>query len=209
MTTPMVCWHIPRTGGTSLRNSAAVAGIDIRSSEPWSDAPALVNYRHLTPCDAIDVGLVSREELLGVPNIIVVRNTWDRLVSLFCLFHYRGNPGLKEIATRLAPTFERYVLWCTEREPSEEPALNYHEVNFRCRSQLCWLDGLDQHIRIFDFGNLAAAWDVIANHFHTPSPLLHANRSPRKPYREYFAPDLRDRVADFYHEEISRFGFTF
>ena len=202
----MILWHIPRTGTTSLRHAAYEAGIKELRDTAWSaDAGCLQTYHHMTPSDVLVLGLATVDQIRNTPSVLMVRNTWERLVSLYHLFHQRGGPGLRAIAAKFGPDFESYLDWCMYgvREVSR------HEANYQCRPQIEWLRSLSLTCHIVQHPNVPMAWDSICRHFGTKGELPLHNSSSHRPYQTYYTKEYRDKVADHYHKEIERFGFTF
>lgn len=203
MNVSVILWRIPRTGTTSLRHTAHQAEIPERKCLAWdATTPSLITYGHSTPPDVIARGLATAEQLCSVPNMIVVRNSWDRLVSMFHLFHQRGT-GLDVIARRYGPTFPAYVEWCCRGER----ATGQHERNYQCRPQTEWLEIVEPEV--FVFPDVARAWKRIAEHFGKEHNVLHVNGTKRRAYRDYYTAKLRGMVAKHYREEIERFGFAY
>ncbi|WP_294222706.1 sulfotransferase family 2 domain-containing protein [uncultured Shimia sp.] len=115
-----------------------------------------------------------------------VRNTWDRLVSLYFSPHF-GRTKFD------AQDFHRFI---------EDTASMSQSAFVMVDSRL----GIDRFLRFEhlaeDFGELCAQLGIQAT-------LPHLNQSVHAAYAQYYDPEARKLVEDLYAEEIEQFGFKF
>lgn len=151
----------------------------------------------------------------------VVRNPWDRLVSIY---HYIGRRSY----------FANSPIRCSGAEFSQWLQLNLanrqteipdsaidgnrrstHSLlgsQFWFSSQLSWIAGRHRVIRvdtILRFENLKNDFDMFCKSRDIQVQLPHINASDRRPYQEYYDRSLVGLVMAHYSKEISYFGYKF
>lgn len=205
---PVLLLRIPRTGTTSLRHGLKAAGVQECSVKEQDPKAGFMTASHHTLQEIVDKRWLTRDALSCLPIFIAVRNPWERLVSLYSWFRQSTDEGLRQIATAYAPTFSSYVDWCT----SGHREITQHERNFQCRPQTDWLtvDGLFVRMAMGRFERLEDLWvSLLQATGACRTHLLHRNTSMHEHYREYYTPEDREKVADFYSKEIELFEYTF
>lgn len=166
--------HIPKTAGSSIHR--AFNQLTIPAGEPRWHAPA----------SRYD-GWVAE----GYRLFTVVRNPWDRLVSLN---HYLTRHG------QVVPT-ENLIHWVTSTTrtlgPILQPSLEY------------WFDREIPHVLRFE--NLEEDWRLFAEMTGAPAALPHENKSTRRlaSYREYYSESEAATVGRICGWECARFGYWF
>jgi chondroitin 4-sulfotransferase 11 len=176
--------HINKTGGTSVERALGIPLIH----------KTAIEYRD-------DIGA---ERWARRFRFAVVRNPWDRAVSQF---HYRkmiNETGLQN--SKLAfKEWLRHVY--VERSPE------YMDEERMFLPQWAWVAD-EQNERIVDyvgkFEQLQTTWDEICDRLERKRTVLpHVKKSSRKDYRNYYDPESRAIIAEFFREDIERFGYTF
>jgi len=135
-----------------------------------------------------------------------VRNPWDRFVSCWADRVRRGFYeewyGTPEPDT----TFVEFVRLATKKNPYTVDGHFRMQSAFLKTKRGAWVPD-----EVFRFERLHEDWAThIAPRFgwnELPSQKL--NKSDRPPYREMYTPYTRDAIADFYREDIERFGYEF
>jgi len=228
----LILWRIPRTGTTSIRRGLVAAGVEEMVARNWDRSKTgFVTFGHSTPAEVLYQQLATEAELHEMPQLIIVRNPWERLVSLFQLFHQQARgSGLRELAERYAPTFAAYVDWCVSCERVTE----YHARNLQAARQTDWLlpeaaymtinrstiymrfehpftyDGkVNPAYYVGRFEELPLVWEWLCNWFGCTGKLPHHNGSRRGPYQEYYSPTDAAKIGEHYACEIEMFGFQF
>lgn len=126
-----------------------------------------------------------------------VRNPFDRFVST-CFFLNRDNPNFAEGAADFmkraltVPRFRQRVLVRPQ-----------YQLLTDARGQIA----LD---KVGRYENLQASYDAICAKIGIPpSPLRKTNESKHNSFVEYYDDDLRAIVADFYKDDLNKFGYDF
>lgn len=205
LTTRFVFIHVPRTGGTFVRQ------LFLEAAPPEWHSRILEG--HPGACDI-------PAELHHLPRIAVVRNPFDWYVSWF---HYMlqigGNPIFEAVAPSAGdPDFKRCI-----RDLLELPVTRFFPVpeEGRCLS-FSWyfhhLLGEDlEAVRIARFENLRQELArVFASVVALPEPFARriaeappANPSHRERYRSYYDADLVRAVEHADRPLLDRFGYRF
>lgn len=166
-------FHIPKTGSTSVG----------RWFEAKNGGPGLIP-RHHTP----DQHLLacSKEELRDWPKHVVVRNTWDRIVSW-----YKYDMRNKSTGQKRKLTFEAFVGNMIATRDIKPRGIG--------SPQTLWVS--DQpHMFVHRFERINRDFPGVERR----------NVSlDRSPYMDFYSEILAERVFDTYRDEIERFEFTF
>lgn len=174
--------HVPRTGGTAVRHALDIAQ---RKREHWRS----VYWRE-------QFGVQAWRELF---TFTIVRNPFDRLVSL-CAFLHRSSPGALDV-----DTFRAWV-----RAGARTDALGRVPVLYAgertathvCAPQTAYTS--DVRCVLF-YEHLAAAMREL---FHVE--LARENASARgRDYRVYYDRATIDRAARMYKSDLDAYGYSF
>lgn len=205
---------IPRTGGTSIW-----AAIDSKETAKTRTSQRIVHTRQWY--SNVDITTFEHQGFKSLPQAIreaytpettdvftVVRNPWDRLVSIYERLRTGRIDEQRALKTMCIydMTFEGYV--------REFVLLNLHsKVNSPYREggwsfanpQVSWINSYLQPdaIRVFRFEKLQEVFDWLG------LPICHHNAVSHKPYQEYYTPELRDAVGEFYKQDIETFSYSF
>jgi len=192
----VVMVHIPKTAGTSIRNTLGMYPADRSKPDPGFK-------QHLTAQEIIEV--IGRANWDEAFTFAVVRNPWDRMVSEY---HYRSrHKRFKENGWDIS--FEEYV-----RGTISDGALPFDPPHKFIQPQVAWLKDKQGNICV-DF---IARYEQLTTDFNTikekinrrSRPLQAHNRTSRnRDYTVYYSPELRDLVGAFYKEDIEYFGYAF
>jgi hypothetical protein len=199
--------HIPKTAGQTVAHELDVCKLvsipAIRFRSPWCGRLTFGHIHYPTLCQHGHVPDAFRRTAF---TFTFVRNSWDRLVSLY---HYlRGRRWAMHPSTNF-----RTFLYLVRDHAFEEPGL-FNAVGIsQAASQLAWIrsDGTEFPSFIGRYENLAADLAIVAGEIGCPDAALRSclNPSSRGHYRDYYDAELRDLVANVYEEEIDRFTFRF
>ena len=183
--TDFVFIHINKTAGTSI--------IDV-IGKPFR--------KHLTAKEVIDV--IGQKKWDAAYKFTVVRNPWDKVVS-----QYKHN--IKVNSSNMANHTISFREWlcCTYGEPKNEfyyarPQMFYPQVE--------WLKNYHEEIdvdKIIRFENLNAGINEVFRVLAIDRTLPHLNRTARTEYRDFYDDETREIIADWFHDDIREFSYTF
>jgi hypothetical protein len=210
----LIFLHLPKCGGTSIE--VALTG------RPWHQN-GLRQHQHLTAVETRE--LYGAEIFRSYFKFAIVRNIWDLLVS-----HYLwGCSGLRgrgvswfrwgwewghpfDSARRRwvrRPTFAEYLADI----PGFNRRLHFSHTGQDLTRQLdaISIDGQIAMDYVGRFEDLPDEFRKICQLARaSPPELPHHLKSRRtRHYSDYYAPELRDLVAERYRRDIEAFGFTF
>jgi hypothetical protein len=191
--------HVPKTAGHSLtlalkshgETFARVAGLKDIACTPQTRIKRVEHAR------ARDIArILGHETWSSLFSFGVVRNPWDRMVSLF---HYgRQRPSQARSEELPFKTFECFVL---ERNRAPRQMSDW----------LCDDDGQQLVSKVFRFESLENDYPTILKQCSIVdgAPLSHVNASRHQDYRSYYSDHLAEAVADLFATDIERFGYRF
>lgn len=206
--------HVPKTGGTSIEK-AILRSLNLT----WEQREKLSLFDNRTPSDVpvahmsgpeyVRFGYLTEQQWVDYFSFAFVRNPWDRLVSEY---RYRFSHGM---------SFAEFVDYSFSTELEEE---RRHII-----PQSSFLDGVDFIGRFeslkHDFATVAERIGISVNlEHHNAGEESKAsivwrklnrmlfNRDPgvpKAPFQSYYTPELRDRVGEYYAQDVGRFGYRF
>ncbi len=175
----------------------------------WNPEVDFTNVEHRSALAFIESEVFTQEWFDGCYRFAFVRNSWDRLVSLWEYLRSFRLRRKQRPSNRFLLDFGDFVREVCSRSRYVRPLdhKNVRDLN-QANSQLEWLKwGIDFVGR---FENLHEDWRRLCNEIEMPHyPLEHFGATSRRDFRSYYTIDLRRRVAEFYAEEIERFDFKF
>ncbi len=201
--------HIPKTAGQSIERAfLADLGLSWATRAPlllrYNDTPALGPPRlaHLRAPDYLRYCYISPALFERYFKFTVVRNPWDRAVSLY---HYLAS-GMD------------FAAFCAELEATLAQGSHWY-----LDPQIDFLAGDDGAIRVDHvarFEHLGEEIEKIRTRVGLASVLAHTNASGATPadagadaraaiYRHYYDTVTRDRIGRVYARDIERFGYRF
>ena len=199
---------IPRTSSTSLRIQLAKAHkIYAKAYYKSHDLTAISSPSHLClpphlPATVIR-GYLGIDVWQQVFSFSIVRNPWDRMVSIY---RYRVE---REQETH---SFEEFVREL--RTPRLHlPDSFLHWEHWRLSQTSFLSDEMDQIMvnQVYRFENLADTYSDLSRRLEVPiSPAIRLEPTDRhKDYREYYSDRTRQTVSQYYAQDIENFGYTF
>ncbi len=132
-----------------------------------------------------------------------VRNPWDRLVSCWLNKVIRKNAfEFSDSHHEKMKDFAAFVAWVEGQNLSEG------DIHIRAQSSLIDLNDCDFFGRMENFENdLAYVFSKLGLPTHNRS--VRNQSGQRKPYQEYYTPELVDQVGEIYSKDIRLFGYKF
>lgn len=177
--------HINKTGGTSVNG---VVGKPFR--------------KHLTVKDVIRI--IGPKKWKTAYKFAIIRNPWEKVVS-----HYKYN--VKKNVTKMAEEPIEFKDWvkCTFGEPKDYKYYNRAQMFF---PQIEWLKNYEGKIdvdKIIRFENINEGINEVFKYLQIDAELPHLNKTHKSDYREYYDDETKQIIADWFHEDIKEFGYTF
>ena len=157
--------------------------------------------------------LLLKERLPAYPDFfsfVIVRNPWDRLVSIYHYYVQGGNKSQPDraiggVLQRL--TFEGFVQAIEDPSWPHQDEIGQH---LRPQGDYCTTDGKPMVSFVARFEKLQESFDYVCDKVGMERRTLpHINRSDHKPYQEYYSAQLKEKVSQLYQEDIEVFGYFF
>lgn len=204
--------HVPKTGGNSIQEQLKKYSYDkITSNESTQDGlerfnilskysknikkhTTIYGYKKYLPNDVYN----------NYKKIAVVRNPWDRIVSLYFSPHagrtkFDQNEFIKVIKS--CHTLPFYLNLISPVEHLFSKLGFFKGIKY----DLC--DQIDYFLR---FENLNSDYEKLCNEIGIDYiPLVVRNKSKRLPYQDYYTPKTMDLVKRKFKCEIDTFGYEF
>lgn len=171
--------HIPRTGGTCIRNW--LSKFTDANIMPLSDSE--INIKH--------PDYNTTKEYFGDLGwtFCVVRNPYDRLVSMW---YYLKND---------VPSFPKDYGF-------KKFVFEYADYTGQAKPMSTWFED-NQMDYIIRFEYLQHGFKVIQQRFKSFHNLTIKNKTIHKPYNEYYDDDTRKFVTKQYKDDLKRFNYYF
>jgi hypothetical protein len=189
---------VPRTGSTTVR-AILDPYADMKSTHISTVTPDFPFYHHISALELKNVFAARGWDWGGYRNFCVIRNPYDRVVSLY---HHHMELFADNVQ-KLPASFRQYVLAINpvDRLPTSLQAFTCDENGDFLVRDVLRFEQLHAELPSYlaDFG------------IHVPAdqiPHLNASKS-RRSYREYYDTDTKARVEQLYRYEIDRFDYTF
>ena len=182
---PFIFIHINKTAGTSIGRAV---GLPLK--------------HHLTAAEVIS--RIGKDKWQAAYTFTFVRNPWDKVVSHY---EYRRKKNKTEIASRNIPFPEWVKLtYGLDKDPF------YYNNPRSFQPQVEWLkdDVGDISIDfIGKFESINADFNHVRNIIGIDESLPHLNASNRASYQSYYDDETMEIIADWFHEDIKEFGYSF
>jgi hypothetical protein len=189
---------IPRTGGTSIHNRLHGAGLPVvkRHGLETVNVPNGTVYclGHLP----VDMARTKHPKLPLCQSFCVVRNPWDRLVSIYEYSNTRQD---------FTYTFREFICELVRHPHKTAIGKIRREGVVIGWPQTRWWRYCD---RVLLFERLQCEWDALSKVLgRDASALTRYNESDRAAYQEYYDGFTRDIVATYERETIDAFEYKF
>ncbi len=212
--------HISRTAGKSIRSWAnqnapsyqALKG-GLRRFDPNMAWTYFLDWNPgQNPTGKLDFLMqkrgVTQEWYDQAFTFAIVRNSWDRLVSLYAYLSKRRS--YKRIPrTGHFTNFDAFVRHVTNdgKGWTEQQLCKRGSGEYRSL-QSFWLQWGVKFVGRYE--HLDGDWRLLCMKVGLKhSPLPKQNASTHRDYREYYTPELQRMVKDYYADEIETYGFQF
>ena len=196
----------PSTEGSSfleLPNGRAVVFIHINKTAGMSVVQAL-GFRGKCHQTVAEVqASISPEDWSRAYRFTFVRNPWDKVVSHY---EYRVRTNQTGLGDGAVPFAEWVSLAYGDQDP------RYYDQPKMFAPQVEWLrdeaGGIPLDF-VGRFERLSEDFEVVARSLGLSARLPHLNRTQRRHYRDYYSPETRSIVAEWFREDLEQFGYSY
>jgi len=206
--------HIPKTAGTSVESVMGMHGdkVDI-GMRPYFNQT--IDREHLYGQDLQHMTAADLKHVLQHDGIFdryfkfsIVRNPWDRLVSVFAWLDQKWAKGVEltdgEFDTSVKQLHGMFIGARAMRRPLRVGAHLRPQLHFLVdRDRRPLVDYIARH------ETLAADWERIRQKIGIEADLPLRMRSHHRPYQSYYNDATRAMVAEIYAEDIAAFRYEF
>lgn len=216
--------HVPKTAGTSIKRY--LAGYDLKrnswpvpdcQSDPTDSKEILHLYSHLTTADLRNA-LKKHDSTIsssGFFQFAFVRNPWDRVLSAFFYLSQGGSGSFKD----LKRAWELKAFNMSFKSFVKDGLCHLIEKMPHFLPQYYWTHKLLGEVPLDFIGryenlqnDLESVMAIIRPgqiFGRDQFPWLRRSRSSHEHYSSYYDDETKDRVADFYREDIRLLGYEF
>lgn len=223
--------HVPKTGGQSVEKVFIERnGLTWDERAPMllrkNDDPAVGPERlaHITAEEYVSLGHVTPEEWERMFTFAFVRNPWSRIVSAYLYRDLEHDMSFAEFIERFLDYDDRFLNDTRHAMPQAEFLYDAKDnllvdyvgrfeqlaKDFGEATERMGLGRLDlphknksDNLSLFLRGPRSFAKRTFKSTFKS------RKEDRRGHYSEYFTPELRDRVGEFYERDVRLFGYEF
>lgn len=194
--------HVPKTAGTSIEAALDMHGqyknVGIEPTKARKNAESFFGggLQHM-PAKKLMLRVKNYNEYF---SFSFVRNPWDRFVSAAA---FRGGLRRAKRGPLAINGFRRRF-----KTLLLNPRQNKH---FFTQSHYLYRDKELLVNFVGKFENLDADFDVVSKKLNLDIQLEQRMKTPdrKRPYQEYYTPEMRDSIGEKYLEDINNFNYTF
>jgi hypothetical protein len=197
---------LPRTGGTSffraLENCGCVKLTRLDQIYYRFANAGLVTFSHCHYPSLLSEGFVDKAFDQRAFKFAIVRNPYDRFVSLFHYF-------IKQRDLHPNVPFHLFVQLLKEGAVDDIGLFNVNGLS-QCQPQSKWLTDESGKLipdYIGRYEALGKSYATIMNKLGLSAALPHINETKHRPYMEYYDPESLKIVEDYYAEDFERFEY--
>ena len=201
---------IPKSAGTSvfaaMEKHGAQKLLSTQAIAAYFRQKGVVTFGHIYVPALIQSGLVTHNFFQSSYKFTIVRNPFDRLVSLY---EYLKRMNFLPKTT----TFDIFCEYVRARAWEDIGLINHDGLN-QLHPQTTWiLDAMGKVFidDIYRFEDLSNQWSEIWTRVGMPGkppPLDILNRSERKPVSEYFCDRQIEIIQEVYRNDFAQFGYS-
>ena len=204
--TKVVFYRIPKNASTSIYDHLGGVNLIDNHMESLTDKVDYNIYRktfdpsHVKPDEFKD--LVLGENLRDFFSFCVVRNPWDRAVSMY--LHAVDNDFKKAYGISGDVTFEFFCNY--SKEKMNDP----HFIG--THNQVLWTQGKYPPKIILRFENINNEFsNMVKDHnlVTVSQALPHKNKTKHTHYSDYYNTETKKLIAEIFEEDIDTFNYSF
>jgi len=191
----LIFLHVPKNAGCSIeRTIGCEEELKYTYKYKNNEKPYLINKQHAIPIE------IKEEYGKNIWNeyikIAVVRNPWDRFVSLY--FHFKR---IKLLSEKI--TFEKFV---NIFDANKQNILQQKHINMGLPQTTWTTKEIDI---ILSFENLAEEFSLIATDLGFNKNLKWINKTDHSEYTSYYDENTKQIIRNIYYDDIEKFSYRF
>ena len=202
----LVFYRIPKNASTSIFNHLGDFNLIKKHEQVFRnncDPKLYKNFFDPTHAKPDEVYSIFRHEIANYKSFCVVRNPWDRAVSMF-KFCEKEDLMSKVYGIEGEITFKRFCHILKEEEANK--------YFLATNKQVEWTKGFYPPNKILRFESLSKDFSEMLkelNVSHVSSDLPHTNATNHTHYSDYYDSETKKIVSEVFEEDIDRFKYTF
>ena len=201
----LIFYRIPKNASTSMMDHLGSFNLIKKHEEKFHEIADKKVYRnffdptHAKPNEAYKV---FKNELGNYFSFCVVRNPWDRAVSMYSFALKEKITSLYGFDTDL--TFEEFCNHLQDKK-SDDSFIGTHK-------QVEWTQGYYPPKVILRFENLQEEFRGMLEEYniqHISADIPHKNSTKHSHYKDYYTPETKKIIANVFEEDIDTLKYTF
>lgn len=192
---------IPKTAGTSLQQALGIRKHkSIHAVRNRFSQRGMVTFGHMHYPELVHSGLVSGQFDSRAFKFALVRNPYDRAVSL-----YRYLQSRRKISAQ-----QPFLSFLRALHDEGIPPIGLYNSQgmSQCNPQIRWVENVALEY-LGHLERLTAACAHLGHRMGIPDlEVPHANSTVRRRTEEYYCPESRELVAWMYREDFAAFGYA-
>lgn len=188
--------HVPKTAGTTIEDALNLFQVNNLYDKHGKLHNQSVTRQHLYGSEILEQCKINPKDYY---IFSVVRNPYDRLVSAFHFIQNQRNLYIPEKIKQMS--FDNFIRCGFKMDKFERRYI----FDGHLELQTNYLD-ID-NINIFKFENLQECFDMLSARFNIDNFKHCLKCTVRKPWEEYYTPELKELVYNFYKEDFDRFKY--
>ena len=136
-------------------------------------------------------------------KFVIVRNPWDRLVSL-----YNWGTQIKG-GKHWNFSFKKFIM---SLHTEENPLKEYKNIYLPSKPMLEWVTNENGEVLVDfvgKFETLEKDWEYISKQLQIKDKLPHLYKTKRSHYRDYYDEEMVERINEIYKKDIEHFNYKF
>jgi len=201
----LIFYRIPKNASTSMMDHLGPFNLIKKHEEKFHEIADKKVYRnffdptHAKPNEAYKV---FRSELSNYFSFCIVRNPWDRAVSMYSFAVKENIMSLYGFKDDLS--FEEFCHTLNDKK--------YDYSFIATHKQVEWTQGFYPPKVILRFENLQEEFRGMLEEYniqHISADIPHKNSTKHSHYKDYYTPETKKIIANVFEEDIDTLKYTF
>jgi hypothetical protein len=201
----LIFYRIPKNASTSLMHKLKNYNLIKKYEDSFkklADKKLYKDFFDPTHAKPEEVYNVFKTSVYQYFSFCVVRNPWDRVVSMY---HFAQKEQLYRLYNfTQKPSFDSFCNILNERKDDK--------YFIATNKQIEWLDGKCKPEVILRFENLQKEFAEMLKEYgisHISPILPHVNSTKHSHYKDYYTPETKKIIANIFEEDIDTLKYTF